>query len=238
MNCPQCGTINPESAERCDCGFRFTSVDDDSKTCPFCAEKIKAAAVKCRYCGEMLDRAEAPALKPLFEGLSKSESKPTPQGTSVVGIIGLILCAFALFMPYFAAVFLVPIGIACAVIAVKRGHDFIGYSGLLVGLLGLYSIYTTSEKITRIVKDPFSADASLESSIPPIVTLSEYNAIVEGMSYGDVARAIGDTGEELSRSEIMGTTTVMYQWKNSNGSNMNAMFQDGRLVSRAQFGLR
>ena len=29
----------------------------------------------------------------------------------------------------------------------------------------------------------------------------------------------------------------MYSWKNANGSNMNAMFQDGRLISKAQFGL-
>lgn len=71
----------------------------------------------------------------------------------------------------------------------------------------------------------------------PVVTKAEYDQIREGMTYDQVVRIIGAPGDEQSRTDLAGFTTVMYAWMNSNGSNMNAMFQNGELVSKAQFGL-
>ena len=71
------------------------------------------------------------------------------------------------------------------------------------------------------------------------VTAAEYSQLATGMSYQEAVDIIGFRGQELSRSSLAGTTTVMYQWMNPGlGGNMNAMFQNGRLVSKAQFGLQ
>lgn len=65
------------------------------------------------------------------------------------------------------------------------------------------------------------------------------------MSYSEAATLLGREGEEISRNRIAGIPnlmepieTVMFQWTNPGFSNMNAMFQNDRLISKAQFGLR
>ncbi len=83
--------------------------------------------------------------------------------------------------------------------------------------------------------DPASGRGTPE----PPVTLSEYRRIRAGMSYREVVGIIGESGEEMSRTSIPGLpTTVMYGWQNPDGSGMNAMFQGGSLIQKAQFRLR
>jgi hypothetical protein len=69
------------------------------------------------------------------------------------------------------------------------------------------------------------------------LTYENYLRITEGMTYGEVVDILGSNGKEVSRSEIAGFTTVMYMWEGRGVANMNAMFQNGRLVTKAQFGL-
>jgi hypothetical protein len=128
------------------------------------------------------------------------------------------------------------------VIAIKKGQKSLGVIGTLLGLIGAAGIIYTSSQISQIVSaiggrsDYFSLPQSIGST-PPVVTRSEYERIRDGMSYTEVRAIIGNDGVELSRSDVAGFSTVMYSWTNSNGSNMNAMFQNNALINKAQFGL-
>lgn len=70
------------------------------------------------------------------------------------------------------------------------------------------------------------------------VTAAKYEQLRPGMSYDQAAKIMGSAGEELSSTQMAGYQTTMVAWKNWDGSNMNATFQNGKLVSKSQFGLR
>jgi hypothetical protein len=70
------------------------------------------------------------------------------------------------------------------------------------------------------------------------VTMAQYGQLREGMSYAAAVSVLGCEGEETASSETMGIRMVMYTWYGTTlMGNMNAMFQDGRMVSKAQMGL-
>lgn len=72
------------------------------------------------------------------------------------------------------------------------------------------------------------------------VTLANFNQIKTGMKYDEVVKILGKEGEVISESEVAGYKTVMYKWDGSGGfgANMNAMFQNGKLMSKSQLGLK
>jgi hypothetical protein len=78
-----------------------------------------------------------------------------------------------------------------------------------------------------------------------VVTKAQHDQVQEGMSCAEVMGSVGSAGEELSCNHFQGVpgivpdiSTKMYTWQNGDGTNMNAIFQNGRVVSKAQIGLR
>ena len=74
------------------------------------------------------------------------------------------------------------------------------------------------------------------------ITKAEFDQIQNGMTYEQVVQIIGSEGEVMSESGQKGDQyyTVMYTWEGESGfgANANAMFQGGKMVNKAQFGLK
>lgn len=72
------------------------------------------------------------------------------------------------------------------------------------------------------------------------ITKAEYKRIKTGMSYSSVKYLIGGPGTCIASSSVSGYHTKIYSWKGSGsiGANANVTFQNGKVVSKAQYGLR
>ncbi len=125
----------------------------------------------------------------------------------------------------------------------KSGHP-LSAGGILLGCLGAL--------ILGVVMLVALCDTPVPTSVPNVPSpgfvatahsgpsLADFQAIEAGMSRAQVESILG-SGELLSQVSLPGVgTSEMYQWMGSGdlGANMNVSFQDGCVVSKAQFGLR
>jgi hypothetical protein len=123
-------------------------------------------------------------------------------------------------------------------------------SGIKVDFAGLYAVNgdlifaSKSRTVGGAVNEACAhfAKQTANSPVPsavasPVVTMAKFQQLETGMSYRKAVELIGAEGIEMNRSDSGGYTTVMYVWKNPSGSDMNATFQNGGLVRKAQFGL-
>ncbi len=69
------------------------------------------------------------------------------------------------------------------------------------------------------------------------IEYSDYKQVQTGMSYKKIVSIIGAEGVEISNLNLAGIKNTIYQWKNSNGSNITLTFQNDKLISKIQIGL-
>lgn len=78
-----------------------------------------------------------------------------------------------------------------------------------------------------------------EPEIPagPSLTAASFAQCRPGMTFDEVVAIVGEPDQLMSENELSGFHTAMYMWKGGFVANANMTFQDGKLVSKAQFGL-
>lgn len=86
---------------------------------------------------------------------------------------------------------------------------------------------------------PGEASPPAAAGNDPGISASEFAAMQTGMTPEEVTAIVGSAGTVMSESDLGGIRTVMVQWEGESGlgANANAMFQNGKLIQKAQFGL-
>lgn len=107
--------------------------NNGTKNCPYCAEKIKQAAIKCKHCGEFLVEEKAPSEIKIID------SEITPQGRSISIFIALLLGAAFLHILFSAESPLVFISASNPIASIAGS---IGYSipGMIISIIFLVPI--------------------------------------------------------------------------------------------------
>src|SRR5688572_22097242 len=116
---------------------------------------------------------------------------------------------------------------------------FVGFVIMAPATDGGVAVDTPERK--RVAPIPEVPEPEAKPADPWKMTMAKYEALQTGMSYAQVVKIIGKEGEELSRNDIAGITTVMYQWQNKSLADLggaNAMFQNDKLIQKTQFNLK
>jgi hypothetical protein len=118
--------------------------------------------------------------------------------------------------------------------------------GIIVGLLIISNLGSKTETVTA---SPEPSAAATEKPAPTPkptpkngkeITLEEFNKVEAGMTYEKVVEIIGSAGTVMSEVGKKGEKnhTVMYSWDASGFGSANATFQNDKLLSKAQIGLK
>ena len=120
---------------------------------------------------------------------------------------------------------------------------------LFLGLIGAFIViyFFGSRPLQKTMKENAKrAESALQEAqkYAPIITYEDYKQINNGMSYRHTCLIIGFAGKESARNSIDAipgvmdsVETIVYEWHNNDGSNINVVFQNDKLIQKAQYGL-
>jgi len=109
---------------------------------------------------------------------------------------------------------------------IKNNYSDLNYS----------QVRSNGENFSRI-RASVKEGTSLKKTIKVKSTRAEFGRISEGMTYEQVVNIMGTSGELIIVNEIDGIRTLTYSWKKANGSDINAIFQNGKLIQKVQLSL-
>ena len=112
----------------------------------------------------------------------------------------------------------------------------IGFGWLLFVALLAYSGSITPPS-NNVVASKTNSPAEAEAPAHRRITAGEFNDLPTGETYEFIAGFFGP-GELQASSDLGGTKTESYVWSNPDGSNMSLMFQNDRMIMKAQYGLQ
>lgn len=96
---------------------------------------------------------------------------------------------------------------------------------------------TTSSSPAPSETNNSQTNASIPSSTAG-VTMANFNRLQKGMTYAQAVQILGKEGKQESVMEGGGIKIVMYKWDADDGATMSAFFEDGKLDTKFQFGLK
>jgi hypothetical protein len=250
------------------CPFCAEEIQDAAVVCKHCGRELTASSSAARPAMPSLPTARIPGARvfaktchllalgwtafcivSVMVGMAAASNSLGGElsGAAAIGVgIGLGFWAFVWFVPVVG----LEVVVLTATVTAKqvpadhgtskrewqRAFLFCAAPNLLL-LLAIFASIGSSTSSSPTKRSGHDASRSGQSEVVGI-TMDKFTQLRDGMSYSEVVAILGQSGKELSRSSIAGTTTVMYSWEGWGIANMNAMFQDDRMISKAQFGLR